>query len=182
MGMQNLLWTMDECFLLRWELHDKNKSASLTGLWKNEMFLDVTIVCDDDQIDAHKLILSAASPLFQKILLRNENHVGRPLLYLRGTRRIQRQNLLEFIYTGEVSVHPKDLESFMHLANNFEIEGLVGNFDEEFKKPNDDRKNYGSDNLNNHENKLVQSSIFPMQVLILKKKTQFFHLLKILAW
>ena len=78
---------MGENFLMRWELHDENRSASLNDLWKNERFLDVTIVCDDDQIEAHKLMLSAASPFFQKILLRSENHVGRPLLYLKGTRK-----------------------------------------------------------------------------------------------
>merc|ERR1712142_1446014 len=128
--IQNLLWTMDECFLLRWELHDKNKSASLTGLWKNERFLDVTIVCDDDQIDAHKLILSAASPLFQKILLRNQNLVGRPLLYLKGTRIREMENLLEFVYRGEVNVHAEDLQSFMKLANSLEVEGLVGDIED----------------------------------------------------
>ena len=117
---------MEDQFLLRWELHDKNRGASLADLWKNDRFLDVTVVCDDDQIDAHKLMLSAASPLLQKILLRNENHVGRPLLYLRGTRKLQLQSLLEFIYKGEVSVHPENLENFIKLANSLEIEGLVG--------------------------------------------------------
>ena len=101
----------DDRFLLRWEFHDKNKGASLADLWNKERFLDVTIVCDDDQIDAHKLVLSAASPLFQKILLRNENHAGRPLLYLRGTRKQQIQDLLEFIYKGEVRVHVENLKS-----------------------------------------------------------------------
>merc|ERR1712142_658685 len=157
MGMQNLLWTMDECFLLRWELHNKSRASSLAGLWKNKAFLDVTIVCDDDQIDAHKLILSAASPLFQRILLRNENHVGRPLLYLRGTRKKQIQNLLEFIYKGEVSVNPENLESFIELANNLEIEGLVGNLNDDCGKTN--QMDLTSVISENRENEHIKNSV-----------------------
>ena len=72
-------------FFLRWDQHEENRTSTLRSLWKNEDFLDVTIACDDDQIDAHKVILSAASPFFQNILKRNPQ--SHPLLYLRGTRK-----------------------------------------------------------------------------------------------
>merc|ERR1719357_17414 len=143
-------------FTLRWDLHDKRRASSLTDLWKKNAFLDVTIVCDDDQIDAHKLILSAASPLLQKILLRNENHVGRPLLYLRGTRKKLFLSLLEFIYKGEVSVHHDNLENFIELANSLEVEGLVGKPSEKFEY--EKSKNQGSVNSYNHENNRYKSS------------------------
>ena len=121
---------LQEKFTLRLDRHEKSRASSLVDLWKKDAFLDVTIVCDDDQIDAHKLILSAASPLFQKMLLRNQNLVGRPLLYLKGTRRREMENLLEFVYRGEVNVHAEDLQSFMKLANSLEVEGLVGDIED----------------------------------------------------
>ena len=162
---------MGENFLMRWELHDENRSASLNDLWKNERFLDVTIVCDDDQIEAHKLMLSAASPFFQKILLRSENHVGRPLLYLKGTRKKQIHSLLEFIYKGEVRVHPEDIEGFMHWANIFEIEGLVGDLKKEIEKPDYvGQKNYSSADLNSHKTELVESIVNPHASLNLEEK------------
>ena len=87
-------------------------------------FLDVTLVADDDQVKAHKVILSAASPFFQQLLLRNpHNH---PLLYLRGTSKSDIQSLLDFIYSGETSVNQDDLETFMTLASSLKIHGLVG--------------------------------------------------------
>ena len=86
-------------FFLRWDLHEENRTSTLKSLWKNEDFLDVTIACDDDQIDAHKVILSAASPFFQKILKRNPH--SHPLIYLRGTAKKDVQSLLDFIYSGE---------------------------------------------------------------------------------
>ena len=122
-------------FVLRYDLYDKSRSSSFTGLWKNEAFLDVTIVCDDDQIDAHKLVLSAASPLFQKILLRNQSVPGRPLLYLQGTKRKDIELLLEFVYSGNVNIPAAELERFMTLANRLEVEGLFGDMSETINIP-----------------------------------------------
>merc|ERR1712204_121919 len=70
-------------FVLRWDLHEETRTWALKSLWRDEDFLDVTIACDDDQINAHKVILSAASPFFHNILKRNPH--SHPLLYLRGT-------------------------------------------------------------------------------------------------
>jgi len=64
--------------VIRWDLHEENRLSALKSLWENEDFLDVTIACDDDQIDAHKVVLSAASPFFQNILKRNPH--SHPLL------------------------------------------------------------------------------------------------------
>ena len=130
----------DGNFVLRWDLHEETRISALQSLWKNEEFLDVTIACDDYQIDAHKVILSAASPFFQKILTRNpHNH---PLLYLRGTTKKDMQSLLDFIYSGETQILQEELEDFMALANSLEVKGLardvsgkeVGNDGEVVKK------------------------------------------------
>ena len=113
-----------EEYVLQLDLHQSSRASSLLNLWKKEAFLDVTIACDDDQIEAHKLILSAASPLFQKMLLRNQNVTGRHILYLKGTRKNDMKSLLEFVYNGEVSIQPNDIKDFMELASSLEIQGL----------------------------------------------------------
>jgi len=114
----------DGKFVLRWDLHEETRTSTLNSLWQNEDFLDVTIACDDDQIDAHKVILSAASPFFESILKRNpHNH---PLLYLRGTTKKNVQSLLNFIYSGETQVSEEELHDFMALASSLHIQGLTG--------------------------------------------------------
>jgi len=115
---------VEDNFILRWELHEKARTLALESLWKNSDYLDVTIACDDDQIDAHKVILSAASPFFRKILKRNPH--SHPLLYLKGTRKKDIEALIEFIYSGETEVVHDELEEFMALANSLEIQGLAG--------------------------------------------------------
>jgi len=110
-------------YVLSWDQHEENRSLTLKTLWENEDFLDVTIACDDDQIDAHKVILSAASPFFHKILKRNPH--SHPLIYLRGTTKKDVQSLLDFIYSGETQVLQDELEGFMDLASSLEVKGLA---------------------------------------------------------
>ena len=111
---------------LHWENHHQTQYTNLNSLWESGEFLDVTIACDDDQIRAHKVILSAASPFFRKLLLQNpHNH---PLLYLRGTAKKDVLALLQFIYSGETQIIKEDLETFMDLANSLQIQGLVEEF------------------------------------------------------
>ena len=65
-------------------------------------FFDVTLACEDGQIPAHKLVLSAASELFKQILRKNTH--DHPLIFLYGIRIADVHSILEFIYTGETEV------------------------------------------------------------------------------
>merc|ERR1712086_1004178 len=105
----------DEKFILNWDQHEQNRTSSFNSMWECHDFLDVTIACDDDQIDAHKVILSSASSFFHNILKRNPH--SHPLLYLRGTKLKDVESLLEFIYTGQTEVSQEQLKDFMTLAN-----------------------------------------------------------------
>ena len=96
--------------------------STLEYLWKNEFFLNVTLACDDDQIDAHKVIISAAKPVLHNIL--NSNLHSNPLLYIRGTTKKDAQALINFTYSGESRILQEDLEDFM--ATSLEVKVLVG--------------------------------------------------------
>jgi len=110
-------------FLLNWDQHQLNSTLTLRNIWDEEEFLDVTLVCDDDQIAAHKVILSAASPFFRNILKRNPH--SHPLLYIKGAAKKNMRVLLDFIYSGEAQVSQDDLDEFMALANSLDIRGLA---------------------------------------------------------
>ena len=76
---------MSEKFCLKWNDFHTNVTSSF-GLLRNEDFLhDVTIVTDDnEQIAAHKLVLSACSEYFKNIFKRNKN--PNLLLCIEGVR------------------------------------------------------------------------------------------------
>ena len=92
----------------------------------NEDFCDVTLACDDnEQIEAHKVILSASSSFFKNILKKNSH--SHPLLYLRGITRTDLLNVIDFIYHGEASIAQEDFKRFMSIAEDLKLVGLSEN-------------------------------------------------------
>jgi len=88
-------------------------------------FFDVTLACDDEQIQAHKVILSACSPFFRNVLRRNPHQ--HPLLYLKGVKYTDLQSVLNFMYHGEVNVAQEELNSFLAVAEDLRVKGLTQN-------------------------------------------------------
>jgi len=112
-----------EKFCLRWNDFESNISLSFRELKDDKYFFDVTIVCEEDQLSAHKVILSACSQFFKDILRRNpHNH---PLLYLKGVNLLDFKNVLNFMYHGEVSVAQEDLNTFLAVAEDLKVKGLT---------------------------------------------------------
>jgi len=112
-----------EKFCLRWNDFESNISSAFKGIREREDFFDVTLACDDDQIKAHKLILSACSPFFSEVLRRNPH--PHPLLYLKGVKGSDIQGVLNFMYHGEVNVAQEELNSFLAIAEDLRVKGLT---------------------------------------------------------
>ena len=53
-----------EKFCLRWNDFESNISSAFRELRDDKDFFDITLACDDEQIQAHKVILSACSHSF----------------------------------------------------------------------------------------------------------------------
>ena len=74
---------------------------TLSKLWEQRDFTDVTLVSkDDQQMEAHRGILAASSPFFKNILLKNPHQ--KPLLYLGNVDQARLTSILQFIYLGQV--------------------------------------------------------------------------------
>jgi len=114
-----------EKFCLRWNDFQSNISNALEDLRNDKDFFDVTLACEDEQIQAHKVILSACSPFFRNVLRRNPHQ--NPLLYLKGVRYTDIQAVLNFMYHGEVNVAQDELNSFLSVAEDLKVKGLTQN-------------------------------------------------------
>jgi len=112
-----------EKFCLRWNDFESSISGSLRDLREEKDFFDVTLSCGDEQLQAHKVILSACSPFFRNILRRNKHE--HPLLYLKGMRYADLVSVLNFMYQGEVNVAQEDLNSFLAVAEDLKVKGLT---------------------------------------------------------
>jgi hypothetical protein len=110
-------------FCLRWNDFESNISGAFRELREDKDFFDVTLACDDDQLQAHKVILSACSPFFRTILRRNKHE--HPLLYLKGVKYADLVSVLNFMYHGEVNVAQEELNSFLAVAEDLKVKGLT---------------------------------------------------------
>jgi len=114
-----------EKFCLKWNDFESNISGAFRELRDEKDFFDVTLACDDNQIKAHKVIISACSPFFRNVLRQNPHQ--HPLLYMRGVNFTDLQSVLTFMYQGEVNVAQEDLNTFLAVAEDLKVKGLTQN-------------------------------------------------------
>merc|ERR1712083_649025 len=117
--------TAGEKFCLRWNDFESNISVAFREIREEKDFFDCTLSCGERQIQAHKIILSACSPFFRTILKQNPHQ--HPLLYLKGVEFVHLQDVLIFMYHGEVNVAQEELNSFLSVAEDLQVKGLTQN-------------------------------------------------------
>ena len=105
-----------------WSNHHAVLAATAFDFYKENMFTDITLVCDDNQqIQAHKVILSASSPTFNELFGRNEL-LG--AVFFRDVKKDEMASILEFMYTGVTELQESDLPSFLKLAADLQVKEL----------------------------------------------------------
>jgi len=114
-----------EKFGVRWNDFESNMSSAFQELREEKDFFDVTLACEDEQVGAHKVILSACSHFFHAVLRRNPH--SHPLLYLKGVKFAKLLPILDFMYRGQVDVAQDDLNSFLALAEDLKVKNLSNN-------------------------------------------------------
>lgn len=135
---------------LRWM--DKNNPSSelnlpeaFRDLRQNQDFFDVTLGCSNNNgsssIQAHKVILSAYSNVFKEMLRDHKNHSD-PFIFLKGVTFEELSFLLDFMYEGEVNVNQSQLSSFLTVAKELQVKGLIA------KDIEEDEDNTESTNTN----------------------------------
>ena len=144
----------NEKFCLKWNDFQQNIISNYQELRRNSDFSDVTLVCEDDQqVEAHQVILSASSPFFMKVL-RNNKH-SHPMIYMRGLKAKDLLSIVNFIYTGETNILHEDLDDFLTIADDIQLKGLTGNpkvdLNEFSKKPNQNLPKRSETNKTNYD-------------------------------
>ena len=130
---------MSEKLCLQWNDFQENVKTAFGNLRKDNNFADVTLACEDgQQVEAHKVILAASSPFFQKLFGRNKH--PHPLIYMRGMKSDDLVAIVDFLYRGEANVYQDNLDSFLAIAEELQLKGLMGRADEKVVDYNEDDK------------------------------------------
>ena len=98
-------------------------SSSYYTLRDDPDFSDVTLVCEEDQqIEAHKIILATSSTFFNAVLKRNKH--SHPMIYMKGIQAKYMLAIVDYIYSGETNIKQEDLDGFLALAVELKLKGL----------------------------------------------------------
>ena len=120
---------MSEKLCLKWNDFQENVNTAFVNLRGNIDFSDVTLACEDgQQFEAHKVILVASSPFFHHLLKMNKH--SHPLIYMRGIKSEDMSAIIDFLYCGEANVFQENLDSFLAIAEELKLKGLMGQTDD----------------------------------------------------
>ena len=134
----------DDKLCLQWNDFGENIKSSFKELRKDQDCTDVTLACEDGQeIETHKVVLIASSPIFCRLLKKNKH--PQSLIYMRGVKSEILSAMVDFFYCGEANVFQNNLDSFLDLPDELQLRGL--------------KKDQSEDNL-------MQNKIDPKQILL----------------
>ncbi|XP_018335592.1 protein bric-a-brac 1-like isoform X4 [Agrilus planipennis] len=113
----------EQQFCLRWNNFQANITSQFETLRDDEDFTDVTIACEGQRLQAHKIVLSACSPFFKELF--KSNPCPHPIIFMRDVEAQHIVALMEFMYAGEVNVAQAQLSAFLKTAESLKIRGLT---------------------------------------------------------
>ena len=108
---------------LSWSTFSRHLAQLSRELHTEKYFSDLTLVSDDlVQTEAHRIILSASSPLLKSLLSISPR--GQTQLFLKGVKHQQLEAVLRFLYYGEVQVPSAEIREFLRAGEELEITEL----------------------------------------------------------
>jgi len=112
---------MDKIFLKQNDFQTETLNI-FKDMLNDPHFTNITLVTEGNRyIRAHKVILSAFSPVFKDILV---NTPDCPFIYLRGVQHEHLEAIVNYIYLGETKVSLESVTEFLNVASDLKIVGL----------------------------------------------------------
>lgn len=112
-----------EHYSLRWNNHQNHILRAFDALLQTKTLVDVTLVCAETSIRAHKVVLSACSPFFQNVF--SETPCKHPVIVLKDFHGWVVQAIVDFMYRGEISVPQERLQILIQAGESLQVRGLV---------------------------------------------------------
>jgi len=121
---------MSEEFLLKWEEHHNTFFSILQDLCNSDTLTDVTLACGGRVFEAHRLMLCVCSTFFRSILARppgvRPDRAGHhPIVFLKDVSPHRLEQLLQYMYHGEINVLQEDLAPLIEAARCLQVKGLA---------------------------------------------------------
>lgn len=120
------LTTSNVCINVKWQNFQVHLASEMSKLLHKESMVDVTLKTDDgESFQAHRIVLSACSPFFQKILSPFDHDFQPIIISLPDVSSSDVKSILEFIYVGEIRLENVNITSVLKTAEDLKIEALI---------------------------------------------------------
>ena len=111
---------MNQDHSLSWYNFTEHLEQLFANLYKEESYADVTLVSSDQfEFKAHKIVLSACSPVLKKII--DDNARDLPLVYQTKILSQEIEAILHFMYIGVGKFYQHRMEEFIKAAKDLKI-------------------------------------------------------------
>ncbi|XP_050600913.1 uncharacterized protein LOC126929003 isoform X2 [Bombus affinis] len=144
-----------KCCVLQWADHARYITEKFSGLLERQALVDVTLVCEEQKLRVHKLVLASNSTYFEEILQRDLGQ--EPVIFFKDLNFEILKAMVEFMYCGETTIPYQLLSPLLTATKTFKVKELttvvnammssnVGNFE---INTNMDKKVTESEIINN---------------------------------
>ena len=113
----------DDLLQLKWDNYGISIIDSFRKFRSEETFCDVTLWTENESLNCHKVILSAFSSWFERMLSRSQG-TSCTSVYLHGISSNTIRNLVTFMYESELTISQEDLSELLAVASDLEVKGL----------------------------------------------------------
>lgn len=98
----------------------------LNCLRDSKAFCDVTIVIENQEFSAHKVILTSSSPYFYTMFLSDFGERAKSRVELKGLDVNSFEVIVKFIYTGQLEISTENAQSLIMAASLLQMDSLMG--------------------------------------------------------
>ena len=111
----------NEEFVFRGSTHPNMVLSGLNILRRENSFTDVKIKVDESEFSVHKCVLSSFSPYFKAMFTAGLVETEQDVVTLNGVEPGMISGLIDYAYTGEISITKHNVQSMLSAANLLEI-------------------------------------------------------------
>ena len=129
--ISNTYTTMEsEQYNITWNTFSEHLRNMFNDIMKSNKHHDVTLVCDDlKEIKAHKIVLSASSPVLKEIIdhASASNNGQSVVVYLKGIQKQEMESIIKFMYLGEARFSQSRINDFLEASKSLQVKEISEN-------------------------------------------------------
>lgn len=117
-----------QSYVLKWNNFNKVLNYKFYEYFEQQKYCDVTLSAEGEFVKAHKMMLAACSPYFEKVFDSSNEH-QMTIMMASEISLEDLMNVLDFAYKGEVTVNSKDFDRFIKISKLLQLKGIIQNGD-----------------------------------------------------